>query len=215
MHCITNYSLEHQLFIYTHLNGKIVVFLTIQLSISALFSSIWPKDRNLSGASTPSQSELRCDGNEWVLVILQISSITEASLSDCLESYPGNLVGGWVLVAVLPLCQDAVSVFYCLNRLDHTEKMLSVNVQWMLFPRRFDVLLKTISCFGVVIFVSSFLWSIQLENCSAIDIRNILKLNLNNSSALKKKSILFKFCKLRILFIVYVQLVVWCYFSLN
>ena len=40
--------------------------------------SIWPIGRILSGAIT--QSGPGSDGNEWVLHIPQISSITEASL---------------------------------------------------------------------------------------------------------------------------------------
>ena len=35
------------------------------------------------------------DGNEGVLRILQSSSITGASPSDCLVSYPGHLLGVW------------------------------------------------------------------------------------------------------------------------
>ena len=48
-----------------------------------------------------------------MLRIPQSSSITGTSPSDCLLSYPGySFVGG-----VLPLCRDAVGVFYCLSRL--------------------------------------------------------------------------------------------------
>ena len=50
-------------------------------------------DRTLSGATTLDQSGPRCDGNEGVLCIPQSSSITEASPSDCLVSYPGLLLG--------------------------------------------------------------------------------------------------------------------------
>ena len=50
-------------------------------------SSIWPIDRTLSGATTPSQSRLESNGNEGVLP--QSSSITEASPTDCLVSYLG------------------------------------------------------------------------------------------------------------------------------
>ena len=46
-------------------------------------------DRTLSGATTPAHSGPESDGNEGVLYIPQSSSITEASLSDCLVSYPG------------------------------------------------------------------------------------------------------------------------------
>ena len=52
-------------------------------------TSIWPIDRILSGATTPGQSEPESDDNERVLCIPQNSSITGASPSDCLVSYPG------------------------------------------------------------------------------------------------------------------------------
>ena len=55
--------------------------------MSTQFSSIWPLDRTLSGATSPSQSEPGSDGNEGVLRIPQSSSITGNSLSDCLVSY--------------------------------------------------------------------------------------------------------------------------------
>ena len=45
----------------------------------------------LSSATTPGQSGPCSDGNEGVLCIPQSSSITEASPSDCLVSYPGHL----------------------------------------------------------------------------------------------------------------------------
>ena len=50
-------------------------------------SFIWPIDQPLSGATTPSQSGPGSEGNEGVLRIPRSSSITEASLSDCLMSY--------------------------------------------------------------------------------------------------------------------------------
>ena len=54
-------------------------------------SSIWHIDRTLLGAITPGQSGPGSDGNEEVLCIPQSTSITGASPSDCLESYPGDL----------------------------------------------------------------------------------------------------------------------------
>ena len=50
------------------------------------FSSIWPIDRTLSGATTPGQSGPRSDGNERVLCIPQSSSITGTSLPDYIWS---------------------------------------------------------------------------------------------------------------------------------
>ena len=54
---------------------------------------IWPIDKTLSGATTPSQSGPGNDDNKGVLRILQSSSITEASSSDCLVSYPRYSLG--------------------------------------------------------------------------------------------------------------------------
>ena len=68
--------------------------------------SIWPTDRNLSGATIPGQSGLGSNGNEEVLHILQ-SYNTWAWPLDCLVSGQG----------VLPLSRDAVGVFYKPNRL--------------------------------------------------------------------------------------------------
>ena len=46
------------------------------------------------GAMTPGQSRPGSDGNEGVVCIFQNASITGASLSDCLVSYPEqSLVG--------------------------------------------------------------------------------------------------------------------------
>ena len=60
------------------------------------FSSIWPIDRTLSGATTPGQSGPGSDGNEGVLRIPQNFSITGTSPSDCLVLYPGHsLVGSY------------------------------------------------------------------------------------------------------------------------
>ena len=74
-------------------------------------SSIEPIDGTLSGATIPGQSELVSDGNEGVLRILQSSSITDVSPSDCLVSYTGHslIVCVW---RVLHLCREAVGVFY-------------------------------------------------------------------------------------------------------
>ena len=84
-----------------------VLFQAIHLSISAQFSSIWPIERTLSGATTPSQSGPGSEGNEEVLCILQRSNITGASPSDFLVSYQDTFVGG-----VLDLWRDVISVFY-------------------------------------------------------------------------------------------------------
>ena len=46
-------------------------------------SSIWPRDRTLSGASTQGQSGPKSDSNEGVLHISQSCGITELSRSEC------------------------------------------------------------------------------------------------------------------------------------
>ena len=61
----------------------------------------------LSGATTPGQSGPGSSGNKEIFCISESFSITGASPSDCLVSYPGHSWGG-----VLLLCRDTVSVFY-------------------------------------------------------------------------------------------------------
>ena len=68
--------------------------------------SIWPIDRTLSGATTSGLSKPGSNVNERVLHIFQIFK-AGVKLSDCLVSYPGHSLEG-----VLPLCRDAISVFY-------------------------------------------------------------------------------------------------------
>ena len=74
-----------------------------------LLGSIWPIDRTLSGATTPSLSGHGSDGNEGVLHIPQSSSITGTTPSDCLVSYAGHSWGG--------ACREAVGVFYSPSQL--------------------------------------------------------------------------------------------------
>ena len=57
-------------------------------------SFIWPIDKNLSGATSPGQSDSESNDNEGVLHILQSSSTTGTSPSDCLISYQDTLWGG-------------------------------------------------------------------------------------------------------------------------
>ena len=70
-----------------------MLFQTIQFSISTKFSSIWPVEKTLSGATTPGQSGPGSDGSEGVLGIHQNSCITGTSTSYCLVSYPGHSFG--------------------------------------------------------------------------------------------------------------------------
>ena len=70
--------------LFTQLNVQTFLFQTIQLSISTQFSSICPKDRTLSGATTPRQRGLWSDGSKKLHRIPQSFAITKTSLSDCL-----------------------------------------------------------------------------------------------------------------------------------
>ena len=67
---------------------KTVLFQVIQFNRSKQFTSIWPIDRTLSGATTPGQSTPGSNSYDGVLCILQSSSITGISPSDCFLSYP-------------------------------------------------------------------------------------------------------------------------------
>ena len=69
-------------------------------------SSIQPIDRALSGATTPCQRRARSHGNEGVLRIPQISSITGTSPSDCLESYIQD--SRWVGLTPLQRCSSCI-----------------------------------------------------------------------------------------------------------
>ena len=51
---------------------------------------MWSIDNTPSGATTPGLSGCESNGNEGVFYTPQSSSIAEASLSDCLVSYPGH-----------------------------------------------------------------------------------------------------------------------------
>ena len=88
-----------------------VLYQAIQFSIITQFSSSWTIDRILSGATTSGQSGPGNYRNEEVLRIPQNISITGTSPSDFLVSYPlHSLVG-------LPLCKEAIGVFYSSSRL--------------------------------------------------------------------------------------------------
>ena len=93
--------------------SQIVLFQTIQFNISMQFSSTWPIDRTISGATTPGQSGPESDGNEGTLHIPQSYSITGTSPSDCLVSYSGHSLG-W---GSYPSYREAVGVFYSPSRL--------------------------------------------------------------------------------------------------
>ena len=84
-----------------------VLFQLIHFTISSHFTSTWPIDRILSGATTPGQSGSGSKDNEGVLRIPQSSTITGTSPWDCLVSYQvHSLVEG-----VFPLCSRWILPF--------------------------------------------------------------------------------------------------------
>ena len=87
--------------------------LTLFLCLHTVYS-IWPIDRTLSGATPSVQSGPGSNGSEGVHHIPLISK-ARALPWDCLESYPGHSLG-W---GFLPLCRDAIGVFYNHWRLGH------------------------------------------------------------------------------------------------
>ena len=92
-------------------------------------SYIWPIDRTISCSTNPGgQSGSRSNVNEGVPRIPQ-SVRSGASTSDCFVSYPEySLVGG-----VLPLCRDAIDVFFSPSRLDCYEIVITSywNTRWL------------------------------------------------------------------------------------
>ena len=66
--------------------SETVLLQTIQFGISRQFSSIWPIDRTILGATILSGNGPGIGVNEGVLCITPTSSITRASSSDCLVS---------------------------------------------------------------------------------------------------------------------------------
>ena len=85
-----------------------LLFQTIQFSINKQFSSTGPIDRTLSDASITGPTEHENNDNKEQLRVPQSSSISGASSSDCLVSYPGHsFERSW----------DAVGVFGSSSRL--------------------------------------------------------------------------------------------------
>ena len=110
-------KLLHNTYTHTHTYLLINVRIYVHMDLSRVnivgtqFSSIWPIDRTLSGVTTMGQGEPGSNGNEGLLRIFQSSSITGTSPSDCLESYLGYSLEGFLL-----LCWDAVTIFYSPSR---------------------------------------------------------------------------------------------------
>ena len=80
-----------------------------------LNSSIWAINRTLLGATTPGQSGPGSNGNERLLCVLQSFSITEASPSDCLASYPVHSLRSSYLSAEMQSGYSAAPVDWTKN----------------------------------------------------------------------------------------------------
>ena len=89
-----------------------------------LNSSIQPIDGTLSSATTLSQSGPGSNGNEGVLHIHQISSITEVSPSNSCVIYPGQSLGKFYLFAEMQLVYSAALANWAMLYLVECIKML-------------------------------------------------------------------------------------------
>ena len=113
--------MHHAVQLVTVSMSKTVLFKQFSLA-KVQFSSIWPIDRTLSGATTPGQSGPRSVSNEGVICIPQNSSITGTLPSNCLVSFPGHLLWGGVsypsakIVGVFYNPSQLGNVFYWVER---------------------------------------------------------------------------------------------------
>ena len=133
MLCITKDLIKHQSSVYIKLNDQTVLFQAIQFSVSKQFSSIWPIDRILSGATPPGSSGPRSNSNIGVLRIPQSSSITEASPSHCLVSYPGHSLGKSYSFAKMELVYSAVPANWAIYEVQNYFLMflIHIKVSWL------------------------------------------------------------------------------------
>ena len=104
-------------FLFPQLNAKTVLFQTIQFSIRRQFSSIWPTDKTLSGATIPDQSGPGSYSNERVLCIPKSFSITGTSMFSVISR---TLVEGGFY------CSKAVGIFYSPSQLGNMGTMASI-----------------------------------------------------------------------------------------
>ena len=112
---ISNNSVLHK---YAVSISKTVLFLTIQFFISTQFSSIWPIDRTLSGATTPGQTgpgAMAMKGTPYSPKLQYCWNFTIRLFSVISTTLVVVVVGGGG--RVLSLCRDAVGVFYSSIRL--------------------------------------------------------------------------------------------------
>ena len=105
------------------------IFQTVQFSISAEFSSIWPIDRTLSGITTTGHSGPGSDGNKGILCVPQSSSITGASPSNCLVPYLGHSFGESYSFAEIQSMYSAAPIDSVTDR--YIDMINEMYVEWL------------------------------------------------------------------------------------
>ena len=139
-------------------------------------SSIWP----ISGDTTMGQSGPGSDGNEEVLYIPQSSSITGASPSDFLVSYPRHSFGGgsnssaeMQSVNLTAPVDWTVFLFVCVS-----SRTCSLNILVSDFRKRktlFSVYFSQLQCIKNIRSLSTDLWSyLHRRFESTVDIKKRL-----------------------------------------
>ena len=112
--CITNNSIKLQSFVYTQLNNQTVLFLTIQFGMSFVCTqfkcqtcSIWPIDRTLSGATTPTWVDLGAMAMKGYSTFPKAKTLPEPR--HLTVSYCRHLFGGmsYSSVEMKPVCSMA------------------------------------------------------------------------------------------------------------
>ena len=115
--CITNKSIKNHTFFYTQLNDQRVLFQTIQFNISTQFKCQAVLFDPLIG---PYQVL-----SIWAKVNLGVMALKRIPHSSMLHHYWSTtfrlfcIIPGHSLEEILPLCRDAVGVFWSPSQLDH------------------------------------------------------------------------------------------------
>ena len=107
--CITNNSFKHQSFVYTQLNGQTVLFQTIQMSNNLNVKQFYSTHKSYQVLPLRARVDL------GVMAIKGTLHFPKFQYYRSLSIRLLNVIS-WTLVCgvgwVLPLCRDAVSVFY-------------------------------------------------------------------------------------------------------
>ena len=109
--------------------------------------SIWPIDKTLSSATTPGQIRPGNNCCEGVLRIPQSSSITGASPSGCLVSYPRHTFGDSYPSAAVKVNSTAPA--------DYASLLVRVNI-WVMAMKEYSTLPRAPQMRFSVIIISSW-----------------------------------------------------------